>query len=49
MFKIVRLVIIFHIFISPSFKVTTSFANVARTTTSTRQVNLYARENFQTN
>ena len=48
MFKNVRLVIIFHIFLNPSFKMTTSFANVARTTTSTRQVNLYTREDFQT-
>ena len=48
MFKNVRLVIIFHIFLNPGVKVTTSFANVAGTTTSTRQVNLYTREDFQT-
>ena len=35
MFKIERHVILFDMFISPSFKMTTSFANVARTTDST--------------
>ena len=32
MFKNMRLVILFDMFLDPSFKVRTSFANVARTT-----------------
>ena len=35
MFKNMRLVILFDIFLNPSFKITTSFASVARTTAST--------------
>ena len=38
MFKNMRLIIIFDIFLSPSFKMTTSFANIARTTVSTSDV-----------
>ena len=34
MFKNVRLVILFDFFINPSFKMATSFANIARTTAS---------------
>ena len=32
MFKNMRLVILFGMFLNPSFKMTTSFGNVARTT-----------------
>ena len=35
MFKNMRLVILLDIFLNPSFKMTTSFANVAKTTAST--------------
>ena len=35
MFKIMRLVILFDILLNPSFKMTTSFNNIARTTAST--------------
>ena len=35
MFKHMRLIVPFDMFINPSFKIATSFANVARTTTST--------------
>ena len=35
MFKNMRLVILFDMFLNPNFKMTTSFANVARTTAST--------------
>ena len=35
MFKNMRLVILFDMFLNPSFKMTTGFANVARTTAST--------------
>ena len=35
MFKNMRLVILFDILLNPSFKMTTSFANIARTTAST--------------
>ena len=35
MFENMRLVILFDMFLSPSFKMTTSFANIARTTGST--------------
>ena len=35
MFKIMRLVILFDMFLNTSFKVTATFANVARTTAST--------------
>ena len=32
MFKNMRLVLFFDMFLNPSFKMTTSFANIARTT-----------------
>ena len=35
MFKNMTLVILFDIFLNPSFKMTTRFANIARTTVST--------------
>ena len=35
MFKSMRLVILFDMLLNASFKMTTSFANIARTTTST--------------
>ena len=35
MFKNMRLVILFDMLLNPSFKMTTGFANVARTTAST--------------
>ena len=35
MFRNMRLVILFDMFLNPSFKMTTGFANVARTTAST--------------
>ena len=35
MFKNLRLVIVFDMFLNPSFKMSTSFANIARTTGST--------------
>ena len=35
MFKNMRLVILFDMFLNPSFKMTTSFAKVARTAAST--------------
>ena len=35
MFKKMRLVILFHMFLKPSFKMTTSFPNKARTSAST--------------
>ena len=35
MFNTMTLFILFNIFLSPSLKITTSFANIARTTTST--------------
>ena len=35
MFKNIRLVILFGIFLNPSFEMTTSFANIARTAAST--------------
>ena len=34
MFKNMRLAILFDIFLNPSFKMTTSFADIARTTAS---------------
>ena len=34
MFKNMRLVILFDMLLNPSFKITTSFANIARTTAS---------------
>ena len=35
MFKNMRFVILFDMLLNPSFKMTTSFANIARTTAST--------------
>ena len=35
MFKNIRLVILFDVFSNPSFKMATSFANIARTAAST--------------
>ena len=35
MFKNIRIVILFDMLINPSFKMTTSFANIARTTAGT--------------
>ena len=35
MLKIMRVVVLFDMFLNPSFKMTTNFANVARTTGST--------------
>ena len=42
MLKNMRLVILLHMFLNPSFK-----ANIARTTFSTTQVNLYKRKDFR--
>ena len=43
MFKDMKLVIVFDMFLSPSFKMTTSFANIARTTAGT----IYSRKDFK--
>ena len=40
-----RLIILFDMLLNPSFKMTTSFANVARTQLA--QVNLYSRKYFK--
>ena len=45
MFKSMRVVILFAMFLNPSFKMTTSFANVARTTVNTSKF-IY-QEKFQ--
>ena len=45
MFKNMRLVILFYIFLNPTFKMTTSFVNTAKTKPA--QVNLYARKDFK--
>ena len=37
MFKNMRLAILFDMFLNPSFKITTSFANIARITVSTSE------------
>ena len=37
MFENMRLVILFDMFLNPSFKMTTSFANIAKTTASTNK------------
>ena len=42
MFKNMRLGILFDILLNPSFKMTTSFTNIARS-----KLNLYTRKNFQ--
>ena len=46
MFKNVRLVILFDVLLNPSFKMTASFANIARTT-QLAQVNLFIRKYFE--
>ena len=46
MFKNMTLVILFDMLVSPSFKMTTNFVNVARTT-QLAQVNLYIRKDFK--
>ena len=43
MFENMRLVILFDMLLNPSFKMTTSFANIART----KQINLYSRKDFK--
>ena len=45
MFSNVRLVILFLMLLNPSFKMTTSFTNIARTTASTSK--LYTRKDFK--
>ena len=45
MFKNMRLVILFIVFLNPSLKMTTCFANVATTAASTS--NLYTRKDFK--
>ena len=48
MFKNMRLVILFDMLLNPSFKMTTSFVNIARTTASTSKLicdNLYKISN----
>ena len=37
MFKNMRLVIVFAMFLNPSFKMTTSFSNITRTSASTNK------------
>ena len=51
MFKNMRLVVLFDMFLNPSFKMTTGFANIARTTASTsefiyQEINLYTTKKF---
>ena len=55
MFKNMRLVIRFDIFLNPSFKMTTTFTNVARTTANTnkficqemsQEMGLYMKHSF---
>ena len=43
MFKNMRLVILFDMLLNPSFKMTGSFANIARTTASTSKLVYYER------
>ena len=45
MFKNMRLVILFGMLLNPSFKMTTSFANIARIQLA--QVKLYTRKDFK--
>ena len=45
MFQNMRLVILFYMFLNPSFKMMTSIANIARTKLA--QVNLYIRKDFK--
>ena len=47
MFKNMRLNIFFDMLLNPIFKMTKSFANIACTTASTSQVNLYIRKDFK--
>ena len=42
-----RIVILFDMFLNPSFKMAKSFANIARTTLQLAHVNLYTRQNFK--
>ena len=47
MFKNKRIVILSGMFFNPSFKITTGFANIARTTASARKfINLKTRKDF---
>ena len=47
MFKKKRIVILFYIFPNPSFKLTTSFANIARNTANiSKFINLYTRKDL---
>ena len=46
MFKNMKLVILFDMFLNPSFTMTRSFANVARTTDSTSEY-IYTRKDFK--
>ena len=46
MFKNMRLVILFDMLLNPSFKMTSSFANIARTTASTSKY-IYIRKDFK--
>ena len=47
MFKNKRIVILSDMFFSPSFKITTGFANITRTTASTSKfINLKTRKDF---
>ena len=43
MFKNMKLVILFDMFFNPNFKMTTSFAKIARTAASTRKFIYYER------
>ena len=43
MFKNMRLVMLFDMFLNPSFKMTTNFANIGRTAISTREFMYYER------
>ena len=48
MFKNMRLVILFDMLLNPSFKMTSSFANIARTTASTsKYIYIYIRKDFK--
>ena len=49
MFKNMQLVIPFDMFLKPSFKMTTSFANIARTTATTSEFIYYERFQIITN
>ena len=47
MFKNMRLVILFDMLLNPSFKMTTSFTNIARTTASTSKFKYLCKSNHQ--